>query len=46
MEGTKRKKGNMILGKEASVNGVVLTPLTPFNSLTPHQFLLNSASIL
>jgi len=26
----------MILGKEASVNGVVLTPLTPFNSLTPH----------
>jgi len=25
----------MILGKEASVNGVVLTPLTPFNSLTP-----------
>ena len=37
MEVVKRKKGNMILGKEASVNGVVLTPLTPFNSLTPHQ---------
>lgn len=26
-----------LLEKEASVNGVVLTPLTPFNSLTPHQ---------
>ena len=36
MEVAKRKKGNMILGKEASVNGIVLTPLTPFLSLTPH----------
>ncbi len=33
--GGEREKWNMILGKEASVNGVVLTPLTPFNSLTP-----------
>ena len=37
MEVVKGKKQNIILGKEASVNGVVLTPLTPFNSLTPHQ---------
>jgi len=35
----KGKKWNIILGRETSVNGVVLTP---FNSLTPHQFLLNS----
>jgi len=33
--GGQRKEVNIILGKEASVNGVVLTPLTPFNSLTP-----------
>jgi len=37
MEGVKGEKQNIILGKEASVNGVVFTPLTPFNSLTPHQ---------
>ena len=37
MEVVKGKKQNIILGKEASVNGVVLTPLTPFNSLTPNQ---------
>jgi len=37
MEVVKEKNQNIILGKEASVNGVVLTPLTPFNSLTPHQ---------
>ena len=37
MEVVKGKKQNIILGKEASVNAVVLTPLTPFNSLTPHQ---------
>ena len=44
MEVGKGEKQNIILGKEASVNGIVLTPLTPFNSLTPHQFLLNSSS--
>ena len=46
MEVGKGEKQNIILSKEASVNGVVLTPLTPFNSLTPHLFLLNSASNL
>ena len=46
MEVLKGEKQNIILGKEASVNGVVLTPLTPFNSLTPHQILLNSSSLL
>ena len=46
MEVVKGEKQNIILGKEVSVNGVVLTPLTPFNSLTPHPFLLNSTSIL
>ena len=46
MEVVKGEKQNIILGKEASVNGVVLTPLTPFNSLTPRHFLLNSASNL
>ena len=35
MEVGKGEKQNIILSKEASVNGVVLTPLTPFNSLTP-----------
>ena len=29
MEVVKGEKQNIILGKEASVNGVVLTPLTP-----------------
>ena len=33
--GGQRKEVNIILGRETSVNGVVLTPLTPFNSLTP-----------
>jgi len=37
MEVEKGKKRNMILGKERRVSGIVLTPLTPFNSLTPHQ---------
>ena len=37
MEVGKGKKQNIILDKEARVNGDVLTPLTPFNSLTPHQ---------
>ena len=46
MEVVKGEKQNIILGKEVSVNGVVLTPLTPFNSLTPHQILLNSSSLL
>ena len=46
MEVVKGEKQNIILGKEASVNGVVLTPLTLFPSLTPHQILLNSTSIL
>lgn len=36
MEVGKEEKQNIILGEEASVNGDVLTPLTPFNSLTPH----------
>ena len=40
----KGKKWNILLGKEASVDGVVLTPLTPFNSLTPHRSLLNSTA--
>ena len=35
MEVVKGEKQNIILGKEASVDGDVLTPLTPFNSLTP-----------
>ena len=35
MEVVKGKKQNILLEKEASVNGIVLTPLTPFNSLTP-----------
>jgi len=35
-EGTKGTKWIFLLEKEASVNGVVLTPLTPFNSLNPH----------
>ena len=35
--GDERNKVDILLEKEASVNGVVLTPLTPFNSLTPHQ---------
>ena len=35
MEVVKGEKQNIILGKKASVNAVVLTPLTPFNSLTP-----------
>ena len=35
MEVLKGEKQNIILGKEASVNAVVLTPLTPFLSLTP-----------
>ena len=50
MEVGKGKKQNIILDKEARVNGDVLTPLTPFNSLTPkfnsltpHKFLLNSS---
>jgi len=42
MEVKKGKKWNMILGKEGRICGVVLTPLTPFHSLTPHKFLLNS----
>ena len=46
MEVVKGEKQNIILGKEASVNGVVLTPLTPFNSLTPQLSLLNSLQIL
>ena len=46
MEVVKGEKQNIILGKEASVNGIVLTPLTSFNSLTPHQILLNSSSLL
>ena len=33
--GGQRKEVNIILGRETSVDGVVLTPLTPFNSLTP-----------
>ena len=33
--GGQRKEVNIILGKKTSVDGVVLTPLTPFNSLTP-----------
>lgn len=33
--GSEREKQNIILDKEARVNGDVLTPLTPFNSLTP-----------
>ena len=45
MEVGKGQKQNNILGKEASVNGIVLTPLTPFNSLTSHLSLLNSSSI-
>ena len=45
MEVGKGQKQNIILGKEASVNGIVVTPLTPFPSLTPHQSLLNSTSI-
>jgi len=45
MEVGKGQKQNIILGKEASVNGIVLTPLTPFNSLTSHLSLLNSSSI-
>ena len=44
--GNEREKVEYLLGKEASVNGVVLIPLTPFHSLTPHQILLNSASLL
>ena len=35
MEVGKGEKQNIILGKKASVDGDVLTPLTPFNSLTP-----------
>ena len=35
MEVVKGEKQNIILGKEASVNAVILTPLTPFLSLTP-----------
>ena len=35
MEVTKGTKWNILLEKEASVNGIVLTPLTPFLSLTP-----------
>ena len=37
MEVGKGKKQNIILDKEARVNGDVLTPLTPFNSLTPQS---------
>ncbi|BBA29882.1 hypothetical protein [Prevotella melaninogenica] len=33
--GGEKKEVNIILGKKTSVDGVVLTPLTPFNSLTP-----------
>ena len=33
--GGQRKEVNIILGKKTSVNGVVLTPLTLFNSLAP-----------
>ena len=44
MEVAEGKKWNMILGKERRICGVVLTPLTPFNSLTPHQSLLNSSA--
>ena len=33
--GGQRKEVNIILGKKTSVDGVVLTPLIPFNSLTP-----------
>ena len=33
--GGQKKEVNIILGKKTSVNGVVLTPLTLFNSLTP-----------
>ena len=43
--GGQRKEVNIILGKKTSVDGVVLTPLTPFNSLIPHLSLLNSSSI-
>ena len=46
MKVVKGEKQNIILGKEASVNGIVLTPLTSFNSLTPHQILFNSSSLL
>lgn len=35
MEVMKEEKQNIILGKEARICGIVLTPLTPFNSLTP-----------
>ena len=35
--GSEREKQNIILDKEARVNGDVLTPLTPFNYLTPHM---------
>ena len=35
MEVVKGGKQNIILGEEASVASDVLTPLTPFNSLTP-----------
>ena len=44
MEVVKGEKQNIILGKEGRISGVVLTPLTPFNSLTPRQSLLNSTS--
>ena len=33
--GGEKKEVNIILGKKTSVDGVVLTPLTPFKSLTP-----------
>jgi len=33
--GDEKEKQNIILGKEARICGIVLTPLTPFNSLTP-----------
>jgi len=43
-EVAKGEKWNIILGKEGRISGVVLTPLTPFNSLTPHQSLLNASA--